>query len=160
MHRYIRRVIEHKVFHTGLYIKAIYGFLESIAGIIVLFASQRMITRFVQFIFGQEFIEDPHDLFGSFFLNLANNLSVRMHVFIGLYILVHGLVNIALVLALIHKKRWAFPAAGALMGIFVIYQIYTICFTFSLLMIFLTITDLIILALLKFEYDYQYKKKK
>jgi len=160
MHRYIKKVTEHKIFQAGLYVKGIYGILESIAGIITLLVSQRTMTRLVQFIFGQELIEDPHDFFGSFFMNIASNLSVRMHVFIGLYILVHGLVNVGMVLSLVHKKRWAYPAVGILLGIFVIYQIYTIFHTYSLLMIILTITDIIILALLKFEYDWQKKNLK
>ncbi len=149
------RILEHKIFQVGVIIKGIYGLLESIAGLFVLLISQRSITRLAQLILGQELLEDPKDIVGNFFMNLANNLSMRMHVFIGLYILVHGIVNIGIALALYYKKLWAFPVVGVLMAIFIIYQIYTLIQVFSLVMVLLTIVDIALLSLLHFEYERQ-----
>ena len=159
MKRFITRVLEHKIFQASVCVKGIYGLLETLAGIIILIISQRSITRFAQMLFGHELLEDPRDFFGNLFMNAATNLSVRMHIFVGIYIIVHGLANVGIALALYYKKRWAFPTVGVLMVLFIIYQIYTVVHTFSIVMILLTITDIAILSLLRFEYNRTYKKK-
>ena len=126
--------------------------LEAIAGIFLLLISHKYITKVVTAMFGQELIEDPKDFLGNFFMHLANNFSLRMHIFIGLYMLVHGLVNIGIVVALTHKKLWAFPIVGGLLVIFIIYQVYMVIHKFSIIMILLIIIDLVIISLLRFEY--------
>jgi len=149
----ISKFTEHKVFQSVVYIKGIFGVLEAAAGILLLIVDSKSLSRLVEWVFGQELLEDPHDFFGNFFMHIAKNLSLKMHVFFGIYMLVHGIVHIAIVFALIHKKLWAFPVAGIVLSLFVVYQIYSIIHSFSILIIVLTIIDLIILSLLKFEYD-------
>jgi len=149
----ISKITEHKLFQTVVYLKGIFGVLEAAAGIVVLTVGSKSMTRLVEWIFGQEILEDPNDFFGNFFMNLARNLSLKIHIFFGIYLIVHGIVHIAIVFALIHKKLWAFPIAGIVLSLFMIYQIYQIIYSFSILLVILTAIDLIILSLLKFEYD-------
>jgi len=149
----IQQVSEHKLFQILMYIKALFGFIESTTGIILLIAGSRSLTRFVQWIFGQELLRDPTDPIGNFFMNLAQTLSLRMHIFFGVYLIVHGFIHVSVVLALIHKKRWAFKLAGIVLTLFMMYQIYQLIRSFSIVLFIFTIIDIIILSLLKVEYD-------
>ena len=149
----IHKISEHKLFQSAVYFKGIFGIIESLTGMFLLFFGSRSLNRIVQRVFGQELLEDPSDPIGNFFMNLANKLSLRMHIFFGIYLIVHGIVNIAVVFALIHKKRWAFPMAGIILLLFVVYQVYQLVRSFSILMLVLTAIDIVILSLLKVEYD-------
>ena len=161
----INRITEHKVFQFSIYVKAIFGLIESITGLILLIAGSRSMTRAVQWVFGNELLEDPHDAMGNFFMNLANNLSLRMHMFVALYMIVHGIAHIMIVLALLYRKRWAYGIAGIMLSLFVLYQIYQIIHqiihanTFSILLTILTIIDVIIISLLRIEYKRIPKEK-
>jgi uncharacterized membrane protein len=66
--------------------------------------------------------------------------------------IIHGLVAIAVVIALVHKKMWAFPAAGILLVLFIIYQIYRLTLAFSLILLILTLIDIAIIFFLRYEY--------
>jgi uncharacterized membrane protein len=151
--KFIHKITEHRLFQTVVYLKGVFGIIEAAAGMLLLIAGSRSLARFVEWIFGNELLEDPSDPIGNFFINIANNLSLKMHIFFGIYLLVHGLVNIGIVFALVHKKRWAFPMAGAILILFVIYQAYQLLRSFSMTIMVLTFIDLIILSLLKIEYS-------
>jgi uncharacterized membrane protein len=147
------RILEHRIFRLGLIMKGVYGIVETALGVFLLSAGSRSLTRVVQFIFGYELIEDPNDFFGNLFMNIARNLSLQMHIFISLFLILHGLISIGIVMALVYKKRWVFPIVGTVLVLFIIYQLYQIVLTLSVFMIALTLIDMILLGLLKFEYD-------
>jgi uncharacterized membrane protein len=120
------QVIEHKLFLAGILVKGIFGILEFIVGIFLVIAGTRPSSRVAQYIFGHGIISSRGDVVGNFLLNLAHNLSLRMHIFVGLYMIVHGIVHIGIVLALVYKKLWAFPIVGVVLSLFLVYQIYQI----------------------------------
>ena len=148
-----KKISEHKLFLSGIFIKGVFGILESIVGIFLLIAGTRPSSRVAQYIFGHEVISDRTTIIGSFLLRIAHNLSLKMHIFVGSYMIVHGIVNIGMVLALVYKKLWAFPIVGILLALFLVYQIYQLVHVFSIILLLLTIADVIILSLLKIEYD-------
>ena len=151
--KFVHKISEHKLFQSLIYIKGIFGIFEALTGIVLLFMNSRSMTRFVQWLFGEELLRDPTDPLGNFFMNLAQTLYLKIHIFFGIYLIVHGIVHIAVVLSLVHKKRWAFPIAGIILAIFIFYQIYHLVKSFSVIMLVLTILDIMILSLLKIEFD-------
>ena len=152
MRRTITKVLEHKIFQYSLYIKGIYGLLETIAGIVLIFLSSKNISSIVQAIFGQVLVRDPDDFIANLFMNAAKNLSLHLHQFISLFMIVHGLINIGIVLALLHKKLWVFPIVSSVLGLLIIYQTYHFVFNHSLTLLIITFVDIIIFGLLGFEY--------
>jgi uncharacterized membrane protein len=154
----VYQVLEHKIFTISMYIKRIYGIIECGIGTILLFLNSKQMISVVQILFGHELIEDPKDFFGNILMNAASNMSLRMHEFISLYILIHGLLNVGLVLALMTKKKWAFPIAGGIIGIILLYEIYQFFHGHSITLLALIIVDICILLLLHFEYKRQFRK--
>jgi uncharacterized membrane protein len=159
IHHHVSKVLEHKIVQTLIYVKGIIGVLEALAGIIMLMIGPNTLSRFVGLLFDYD-LEDKENFVSKFLYDAANNLSMRMHIFIALYMIVHGIVFIAVVFALIYKKIWAFPIAGTMLGLFIIYQIRELSRAFSLTMMILTIVDILLLILLTFEYIRLRKNKK
>jgi uncharacterized membrane protein len=79
-------------------------------------------------------------------------LSADSKTFAVAYLLVHGIVKLAIVVAIWFSQLWAYWLAGIVFSLFVIYQMARFAVTHSMLMLVLTAVDLIIIALLPPEY--------
>jgi hypothetical protein len=71
-----------------------------------------------------------------------------------------GVVKIFLVIEVLRKKRWAYPAAMVVLIAFIAYQVYRFSLSRSIEMFVLTIFDSIVLALLWREYKQTAKPKR
>ncbi len=158
MNKHIERIIEHKIFRLSLYIKGIYGLLETIAGVMLLFASSATISRIVEAIFGRELVSDPDDVMANFFMNAARNMSLHVHQLISVIMIVHGILSIGIMLALMKKKLWVFPVVSSLLALTIIYQIYEFVFNHSIILLIITFVDIAIFALLGQEFHKAKKK--
>ncbi len=145
--------LAHDAFWIGIVFKALNGILEVVSGIVLLSISSQSIVNLVYTIFHEELTEDPTDWLAHFVLREALNLSPGMKLFAVIYLLTHGLIKLVLAGAIWRSKLWAYPLAGAVFSLFVIYQVYRFAYTYSIVMLLLTVVDLIIIALLFPEYS-------
>jgi len=135
----------HGTFRVGITLKGIDGLLETTAGVILLVKPSAL-----------------HDFsltlwtFGHFHHHgggqLAGRLAATDPVFASLYLLSHGLVKVALAVALWMNRLWAYPVAILVFGVFVIYQIYRLERIYSLGLLALTVFDVAIIWLTTAEY--------
>ncbi len=145
--------LAHKAFWIGIIFKTVNAVLEVAGGIVLLSISRQSIVNLVYTIFQHELIQDPNDMLANFLLREAEDLSAGMKLFAIIYLLTHGLIKLVLVGAIWQSRLWAYPLAGVVFSLFVIYQMYRFVNTYSIVMLLLTIIDLIIIALLFPEYD-------
>lgn len=146
------KVDEHILFRIALVVKIIEGFFELIGGILLMFVSSAQIVDFVTYLFRPELVEDSKDWVANFFIHAAQQLSVGILTFIIISLIAYGIINILLASALWKEKRWAFPVAGILISILVIYQIIRMSLSFSVYIFVLILIDVVILILLRNEY--------
>jgi uncharacterized membrane protein len=151
MMHHVRRILEHKIVKLVIYLKGAIGILQALAGTILLLIGPNRISTLIENSLERD-VENPGSMIHNILVRLADASSVNIHIFIALFMIVHGFVFISAVFALIHKRMWAFPSAGLLLLLFIIYQMYRLSQEFSILMIILTAIDIIILALLSLEY--------
>jgi uncharacterized membrane protein len=151
--RITRGELAHRVFWLAIIFKALDGVLEVAGGIVLLSISRQSVVSLVYTIFREELTEDPTDWFANFVLREALNLSPGMKLFAVIYLLTHGLIKLVLVGAIWRSRLWAYPLAGVVFSLFVVYQVYRFAYTYSIIMLLLTVVDLIIIALLFPEYD-------
>ncbi|WP_337142528.1 DUF2127 domain-containing protein [Mesorhizobium sp. Cs1299R1N1] len=85
-------------------------------------------------------------------MTMASHFSVSTQHFYAFYLLSHGLVQIALVAALLKRRLWAYPASLAALLLFIIYQLYRFSYTHSAGLIVLTLFDLLVVWLVWHEY--------
>jgi uncharacterized membrane protein len=78
--------------------------------------------------------------------------------FASLYLLSHGVVKTALVVALWFNKLWAYPLTIAVFGGFMAYQVYRYTYTHSFALMALTIFDAVVVGLTWLEYRDQKQK--
>jgi uncharacterized membrane protein len=141
-----------RIFEIGVLIKALFGFLEALGGILIAVSGHKVIDNLVVFITRQEILEDPNDFFANYLMKLSNDFSLGTQIFASFYLIFHGAVNIFLVVFLLRGKLWAYPWAIILFSVFLIYQIYKYINSFSLLLLFLIIFDIVVVLFISLEY--------
>jgi uncharacterized membrane protein len=151
MMHHVKKILEHKIVRLVIYFKGAIGVLQALAGVILLIIGPNRISAMVENSLEKE-VENPNAWIHSILLKLAETSSVNIHIFIALFMIVHGLVFISAVFALIHKRMWAFPTAGFLLLLFIIYEVYHLSRDFSFIMMILVFIDVMIVGLIALEY--------
>jgi uncharacterized membrane protein len=85
-------------------------------------------------------------------VGLSQALRISTQHFGGIYLLGHGILKASLVIGLLRKVLWVYPAAALVLALFVVYQTYRISMHHSLMLSALTVFDLGILLLIWWEY--------
>jgi len=142
----------HRLFAASVLIKGVDGVLETIGGILFMFVDPKALNSLVIYLTAHELSEDPDDWFATKLRQVVHSLSSDSTLFVGLYLIAHGLVKIFLVAGLLRNKVWAYPAALWFLGIFILYQLYRFGHTHSLGLLALSAFDLFVAWLVWLEY--------
>lgn len=142
-----------KVFEGGIIVKGISGALEFIGGFLLFFVDTSQIRRFIAFLTQKELLEDPHDKIATILLHSTQHLGSGNKAFIIAYLWIHAFIKLIAVIGILRNLLWAYPFSLITLGLFMLYQLYTIFFVSpSIGMILLTIFDVFILWLIWREY--------
>ena len=128
----------HQLFVASVVAKGVHALIEIVGGLALYLFSSDTIGRWVDHI-------DPHEW-------LAGHLDLGQQGFFAFYLLSHGILKAVIVIALLREKLWAYPAAIAVFGLFIAYQLYRYSWTHDLALIALSIFDLFVIALTIHEY--------
>ncbi len=140
------------VFVAGIMLKGLNALLEIVPGTLFLFTGA--VGNIIITLTRGELIEDPTDFVATHLRSLVPYVDAHAQAFAALYFLVHGLVKIILVWALFKNKIWAYPAALAVLVVFLAYQLLTFAETQSVTLGFISIFDVFFLWLVWHEYRY------
>lgn len=135
------------VFLLGVLFKGIDGLLELIGGVFLLFVTPAQLHGAATAVTAEELSEDPHDLIANLIIHGASNLHPNTQVFVAAYLLVHGLVKVAIVIALLIGSKKVYPWAIAALGAFLIFQVYEMVTNPSIGVAVLTVFDAVIIWL-------------
>ena len=128
----------HQVFVVSVLAKGLHALVEIAGGLALYLFSADAIARWLDEV-------DKHDW-------VARHFPASEQHFYAFYLLSHGLLKGILVVFLLREKLWAYPAAIALFGLFILYQLYRYSFTHEIGLILLSIFDLFVIALAVHEY--------
>lgn len=140
-------------FRIGVFLKGAVSLIEIIGGALALFFPVSSVTNFVVGLAQGELAEEPGDFIATHLITLAHQFSFASSTFIAIYLLSRGLIKLGLVVALLKNKLWAYPSSLVVLGLFVVYQLYQIATTFSMLLVALTVFDLIVMWFIWREYE-------
>ena len=146
----------HWFFEWSLIIKALNGVWQTFFGIFVLHSNKEVFNRLIYFLGRRELSIDPNDKLMNFLLTFANNISNNTKIFIALYILFHGLLNLFVVIQLYRNRLWAYIFSIWIIYFLMLYQIYRAVVHHSLFLALITIFDGLFIILVWHEY----KRKK
>jgi uncharacterized membrane protein len=142
-----------RVFRTSVILKGIDGALEVVGGLILLILSPTTIQATVRTLTEHELSQDPHDFVARHLLHATGGLTHGATIYAGIYLLAHGLAKVAIVIAVLQDRLWAYPAMIALLAAFIAYQLYRLAVRFTIGLTLLTIFDVFVVWLTWREYQ-------
>lgn len=135
------------VFLIGVLFKGIDGLAEVVGGTVLLFVTPAKLIGVAKDLTATELAEDPHDLLANLLLHGVAHLDSGGKNFLAAYLLLHGVVKLAIVVALLVGSRRIYPWAMAALGLFLIFQIYEMFTQPSIGVAVLTVFDAVIIWL-------------
>lgn len=142
-----RELILDWMFLVGVLVKGLDGLVELAAGIPALFISKVQLVALAHAVTAGELAEDPHDLIANLILHESAKLGAAALLIGGIYLVVHGTVKVAIVVALLLGSKRIYPwAIGALTALAIL-QIFDLIVKFSFGVLALTMLDIIIIWL-------------
>lgn len=141
------------VFEGGIILKGIGGALEFIGGLLLIFIKPEQIHHFVFFITkGGILMDENHRIMNHLFTGMLH-ISAGDEKFAIAYLWIHAAIKLIAAIGILKNKLWAYPFSLITLGIFALYQIYSMIFIkFSIVMLLLTIFDLFVLWMIFYEY--------
>jgi uncharacterized membrane protein len=150
----ISQRLYHRAFQIGVVLKGFDGALEIAGGAALLLTTHPAIHRIVALLTRQELVEDPHDFLANLLVQAVQHVSISTQYFAGVYLLGHGLIKIGLAVGLLRGWLWSYPAALLFLTTFVIYQMYRLFHTHSVILCLFTVFDVAIALLIWREWQH------
>lgn len=137
LHDNLSLMLFNKLFQTSILLKGINGLLQTLGGIFLLLSHSTIISKAAVYITHTELSINPDNL----------------RYWVALYLLINGTTKICLVIAIMQKRFWAFPLSMALLGCFILFQIYRLSFNHSPELVILIVFNIFVIGLLKRQYE-------
>ena len=135
------------VFLVGVALKGLDGLGELLLGIPLAFLSRAQVDSLAHSFTAEELSEDPQDLVANLLLHSTAHVAHGTLLFVALYLIVHGAVKVAIVLALIFGAERVYPWAIAVLGLFTVFQAVEFVLHPSVSVALLTLLDVVVIAL-------------
>ena len=147
------------LFHISMWWKIFYGTARVVLGFVLLKLIGTPFNELLYSIMSHEVTNDSTDVVFQFVYQLIEDHSFTVTYFVATYLLFWGAIDIVFSILLLRHKLWAFPMSLVLMGSFILYEIYRVIHTKSLILLTLILLGLAILYLIYNEYQVLRKKQ-
>jgi len=148
------------IFDIGIIIKGIDGLAELIGGLVLLISPHLVHTTLVAIgVEAGRSTGHVHHFVAQYVARLDDQLAASGLVFLIIFLLTHGIVKIALVVCLLKKIIRAYPIALAILGAFLVYQVYVFVRGPSVSMAIFCLLDAVIIWLVWREYKLLLREK-
>jgi uncharacterized membrane protein len=141
-----------ELFRLGMLWRIVYGALKVLLGAALLHLHGRSVVDVFYTLMRHEITKSPRDPLVRFVHDWLTHVPWEITYFLAAYFIFWGAVDIILSVCLLQRRLWAYPVAGALIALFIIYSIARYTHTHSALLPMITVTDAFILALIVREY--------
>ena len=114
-------------YRIGIAIKGFDGFVELVAGVALLVAPG-LVHAALSAIFQATHLHDGHtaQFIASYVARLDAEAARNGITFLIVFLIGHGVVKLVLVYCLLRRIVWAYPYALAVLGFFLLYQLYVL----------------------------------
>ena len=145
-------VLLHRTYGLSLFLKGLLGLSQLASGLALVLTPAGALSGLADVLIRAELAEDPSDPLALWAANALAATPLGEGAFYAVYLCIHGVLNLGLVLALLARFHWAFPASiMALIG-FVAYQGYKYSVGGGAMMIVLSVFDIFVIWLIWREY--------
>ena len=133
-------------------VKGIDGAAELIGAVLLMLVSSDLVQRIIGHIVSHDLLGPPEGSMSRHFVVGTHEFASGNRAFAIVYLGLHGVLKLALVVALLRKWLPAYPVAILVLALFVAYEGYRAVHTHSVLLPFLALLDLAIIVLVIREY--------
>ncbi len=140
------------LFRASMWWRISYGSLRLILGFMLLRVIGTPFSDLFYHLMSHEVTEDPKDEIFQLIYNILQDHSFTVTYFVAAYLVFWGVIDVFLSICLLRHKLWAFPVSTGLIALFILYEIYRIFHTHSLILLWIIFIDIIILAIIHREY--------
>jgi uncharacterized membrane protein len=141
-----------RLFRLALLVKAVDGAAELVGALVLLTVPGAALASLVNDIVARDLLGPPDGSLARHFEAGTAEFVSGSRTFAVVYLALHGVVKLALVVALLRRWQPAYPVAALVLGVFVAYELYRATRTGSVLLPFLAALDLAIIWLIVQEY--------
>jgi uncharacterized membrane protein len=127
--------------------KGLFAVGECVSGLVLYFATDESIRAFNRWILKSRVFAESADVRLDFFRHLLENMQLDAKTFVAVYLILHGLLKVAIVLGLLSGHRRAYPLALVGLGLFVLYQLYHYAMHGNVIIVVLAALDVFIMLL-------------
>jgi len=146
------RPAQERLFRLAVAIKGLDGFVELVAAIVLLAVPAAFVRELVDGVLARDLLGPPDGSLARHFVAGTAEFASGNRTFVVTYLALHGLIKLALVVALLLRWRPAYPVAVVVLGIFVGYELLRAVRTGSVLLPFLAALDVVVIVLVWREY--------
>ena len=140
-------------FRLGMWWRIGYGVLRLIlGGVLIKFFIGTPFSDLFYHIMEHEVLKDSSDTIFQFIYGILQDHSFTVTYFVASYLIFFGIIDVVLSLCLLKHKLWAFPLSTGLISLFVLYEIYRIFHTHSLILLCIILIDIFIIFVIHREY--------
>jgi uncharacterized membrane protein len=128
----------YQIFQITVALKGLHGIVEIVGGLaLALFSTDSILRLLYRF--------HHHEL-------ITRHFSTGEHHYYVFFFLSHGALNLAVAILLLLEKLWAYPAAIAVLVLFIVLQLFRFTHVHDPGLILFSILDVIVIALAVHEY--------
>ena len=136
------------LFRIALLLKGIDGAIELVGAIVLLVIPTGSVQNLINDVLAHDLLGPPDGSLARHFVSGTAEFASGNRTFAVVYLGLHGVVKLALVVAMLRRIRPAYPLAAVVLGLFVVYEIYRATQTGSVLLPFLAALDVAIIVLI------------
>lgn len=140
------------LFRVGMWWRILYGGVRVLLGLTLL----RLVGTPLDDVFYRamrfEIAEEPRDFLSHTIGSFLHHHSYTVTYFLAAYLIFWGTVDAVLSASLLRDKLWAFPVSMYLIALFMLYEIYRVAHTHSLILGGIILMDIGLLWLINKEY--------
>jgi uncharacterized membrane protein len=132
--------------------KICYGSIRVVVGILMLQAINMPFSEIWFKLLGGEMAIDKSGVIANYLTSMISHLSFPITYFLSFYVFFWGVIDVLIGVSLLRHKMWAFPSSLALIGTFVVYEIYRYFHTYSPFLLIAIFIDILTCYLIWLEY--------
>lgn len=140
------------LFRISMWWRIIYGVFRVFLSTILFKLVGTPFSELFYRLMSHEEVQRPSDRVFQFIYEVLQNHSFTITYFVASYLLFWGIVDIFLSISLLRHKLWAFPISLTLITFFVLYEMYRITYTHSIILLWVIIIDIVIALIINREY--------
>lgn len=141
-----------RLFRFALLLKGVDGAAELVGALALLLVPAAAVNQLVADVLARDLLGPPDGFLARHLVAGTAEFASGNRTFVVLYLALHGVVKLALVVALLRHWLPAYPVAVVVLTVFVVYEIYRAVHTGSVVLPFLAALDVLVIVLVIREY--------